>query len=127
MQLPGKLAIIAGCLLGLDACYLTLLKSHFMEMVRKVQGSELTVRYTSAIACYVFLVGGLYYFILKDRRSPVDAFLFGLVVYGVYDTTTYALLKNWRLELAVIDTLWGGVLFYLTSKIYYWLVAKNLP
>lgn len=124
MQLVGKLAIIAACLLGLDACYLTLMSKPFMEMVRKVQGAELTVRYSSAIACYVFLVGGLYYFILKDRRPAFDAFLLGLVVYGVYDTTTYALIRNWRFDLAVIDTIWGGVLFYITSRIYYSLVAK---
>ena len=73
----------------------------------------------SAIACYFFLLVGLYYFILKDRKSPLEAMLLGLVIYAVYETTTYALLKNWKLQTVMIDTLWGGTLFYLTTYFTY--------
>jgi uncharacterized membrane protein len=37
--------------------------------------------------------------------------IFGFVLYGLYETTTYALLKKWRIKTMVIDTLWGGLLY----------------
>ena len=35
--------------------------------------------------------------------------LFGLVVYGVYDLTNYALLKDWSLSMTIVDMLWDIV------------------
>jgi uncharacterized membrane protein len=45
--------------------------------------------------------------------------ILGFVIYGVYETTTYALLKKWKLQTVMIDTLWGGILFGLTTMITY--------
>ena len=33
--------------------------------------------------------------------------LFGLVTYSAYDLTNLATLKNWPLEIALIDIVWG--------------------
>jgi uncharacterized membrane protein len=49
----------------------------------------------------------------------LDAFLLGIVIYGVYETTSYALLKKWKLSIVLMDTLWGGVLFGLTTALVY--------
>ena len=35
--------------------------------------------------------------------------LFGLVVYGVYDFTNYATLRQWPFVLTVADVAWGTV------------------
>ena len=107
--------LTAILLVVIDSIYLNLVKDYFGAQIKSVQGSPMTVNFTSAAVCYVFLVCGLYYFIVKPRRSIQDAFLLGLVIYGVYETTNFALLKNWYLETVVMDTLWGGVLFALTS------------
>jgi uncharacterized membrane protein len=40
------------------------------------------------------------------------------LAYGLYDTVNYGLLKNWNLMLAVQDTIWGGILFVLVTKLY---------
>jgi uncharacterized membrane protein len=68
-----------------------------------------------AIFCYIFLIFGLNYFIIRPRKPLWDAFLFGLVVYGVYETTTYALFEKWSPKAIVLDTTWGGILFMLTT------------
>jgi uncharacterized membrane protein len=60
---------------------------------------------------------GINYFIIKPRKSVSEAFLLGLVIYGVYETTNYALLSNWSFLTVIIDTLWGGILFALTAFI----------
>ena len=36
--------------------------------------------------------------------------LFGLFAYGTYDTTNFATLKAWTLQLALMDTAWGAFL-----------------
>jgi uncharacterized membrane protein len=114
-----KLTTIAIVMLILDGIYLTLNKTLFENQVISVQRVTLQIKPVSVIACYMFLIGGLYYFIIKNRRSVIDAFLLGLVIYGVYETTTYALFKNWSPYLVVIDTLWGGILLALTTHITY--------
>jgi hypothetical protein len=70
-------------------------------------------------------VFGLYYFIIKDGRSIYEAFLLGIIIYSVYDLTSLALLKNWSVTTAVIDTLWGGILFTLTTFAVYKLLAMS--
>jgi uncharacterized membrane protein len=47
----------------------------------------------------------------------LDAFLLGLVIYGTFDFTNMALFKKWSLTTSIIDTLWGGTLFALSTYI----------
>jgi uncharacterized membrane protein len=119
--------IILGCsmwilipilLILLDAVYIGSQLQALQYVYFNIQKSPLKVRYTSAALCYVFLTALLYFFILKPNRPIRDAFLLGVCVYGVYDTTTYALLRNYPLRIAVMDVLWGGTLFALTTYIY---------
>ncbi len=104
----------------LDSIYLNLIKGHFSALIKNIQGSPLVLNmesYVSIAICYIFLITGLNYFIIKPNRSIQDAFLLGLVIYGVYETTNYALFKGWTLFTVIVDTLWGGILFALTTYI----------
>jgi uncharacterized membrane protein len=103
----------------LDVAFLSFQRNTFETQIYAIQKEKIQLNIPSAIACYFFLLVGLYYFILKDRKSPLEAMLLGLVIYAVYETTTYALLKNWKLQTVMIDTLWGGTLFYLTTYFTY--------
>ena len=112
-----KLLVSALGLVAIDFAYLTVIKGHFERQIAAVQGSPLRINLFGAAVTYVFLIFGLNYFIIRPGRSAQDAFLLGLVVYGVYDFTSLALLSKWQLFTAVTDTLWGGVLFYLTTRL----------
>ena len=81
------------------------------------KGSAVNFNYLGAALCYIFLIIGINYFIIKPKKSVSDAFLLGIVIYGVYETTNYASLKNWSLLTVIIDTLWGGLLFAATTYI----------
>ena len=107
----------AVILLTVDFMYLHVIKGYFSNQVQRVQGSAMSINYLGAALCYVFLIIGLNYFIIKPHRSVSDAFLLSLVIYGVYETTSYALLKNWSIITVIIDTLWGGLLFASTTYI----------
>ena len=67
------------------------------------------------------MIFGLNYFIIRKNESITDAFVLGILVYGVFETTNGAIFKTWNVKTSLIDTLWGGFLFatvtYLTKKI----------
>ncbi len=109
--------ISAIVLISIDFVYLNLMKGYFENQIKQVQGSAVKFNLLGAAICYIFLITGLNYFIIKPRKSLNDAFLLGLVIYGVYETTNYALLSNWSILTVIIDTLWGGILFALTTFI----------
>ena len=98
----------------LDAFFLWFMRKHFQQIIRNVQGSELELRIMGAVVCYIFLIYGFYKFIAVPRKSYTEAFLLGLIIYGVFESTTYAMLKKWPLRTAIIDTLWGACLFAMT-------------
>jgi uncharacterized membrane protein len=100
-----------------DFVYLNVIKDYFSNQIKLVQGSEPKVNFLGVALCYIFLIAGINYFIIKPRKSVNDAFLLGIVIYGVYETTNYALLKNWSIFTVFIDTLWGGLLFAFTTYI----------
>ena len=112
-----RLLVSAIILVCLDAVYLNFFKGYFGKQVSRVQGSEMQLNYLAAIICYIFIIIGLNYFIIRPRRSVNDAFLFGIVIYGVYETTNWTIFKNWSPISVVLDTLWGGTLFASTTFI----------
>ena len=111
------LLLSAIVMISLDFVYLTVMKGYFSNQVKNVQGSPLKINYLGAAICYIFLIAGINYFIIKPRKSVSDAFLLGLVIYGVYETTNYALFSNWSIVSVIIDTLWGGLLFASTTYV----------
>jgi uncharacterized membrane protein len=133
----ADLIALAVIVLALDAVFLTLTKDLFARQVMLVQGTAMTVNIPSAAVCYVLIVLGLYYFVLRHIIVPNAttaaaaiqtmrlgdglraAFFLGILVYGVYETTTLAILRNWSPMTAVIDTTWGGTLFALSAYLFY--------
>jgi len=111
------LLISAIVLITIDFVYLNVMKGYFNNQIKSIQGSDLKINYLGVAICYIFLIVGINYFIIKPRKSVSDAFLLGIIIYGVYETTNYALLKNWSILTVIIDTLWGGLLFASTTYI----------
>ena len=101
-------------MLVLDAIYLKLVGGpHFLPMVDKVQKEKTRLKLVPTIICYILMMYGLDYFVINRSNKPIDGFFLGIMVYGVYETVSLALLNKWDYKLAIIDTLWGGILFYL--------------
>ena len=103
----------------LDGIYLNLIKSSYNRQIKNVQGSDIKVNMIAAGITYVILIFGINYFIILKKRSVSDAALLGFVIYGTYDFTNLALLSNWSILLSIVDTMWGAVLFGLTTGIVY--------
>jgi uncharacterized membrane protein len=102
-------------LLVLDGIYLGLHSSFFKQVLERIQG-PIRIRYLPAAFVYVCLTL-LVYKLIQYRVSDLDAFLVGACVYGIYEGTNYAILRGWPLYLFFADTLWGGILIYLTVRL----------
>jgi len=96
--------------------------NEYKKMIRKIQGSDMQVNTVYAIMSYALMIIGLNVFVIpninKDNLmmdSLKYGFLFGVVLYGVYDFTIGAVLKGWNFKLALIDVLWGGIVYFLAS------------
>ena len=112
-----KMLILTGIVMfTIDILFITYIFSHeYKPLIKSVQKSKLEVNFIAAFITYIIMIVGIYYFIIKDRRSILDAVILGMIIYGVFAGTNYSLLKNWTLKVAVIDTIWGGILFGLTT------------
>ena len=110
-----SLIIIFLSFLFLDLIFFWVNQTFLTKTLVSVQGSRPNVRYISAFFCYVALTFLMYYFIIKPKRSLTDAFLLGIGVYTVYETTNYALFKNWPFKMVIMDILWGGILFFIVA------------
>lgn len=109
----------------IDFFYLSSMASFFNNLLIKIQGSPITLNLFSTFLVYIALVSQLYYFVLKNKDNYktkkqiiFDSFLIGLTTYAVYEYTNKAIFKKWTYKATIYDTLWGGILFSLTSFIY---------
>ena len=119
----NKLIISSFLLLALDLIWLKgYMGNEYRKMIRKIQGSDMQVNTNYAIMSYALMIIGLNVFVIPNINrdnlmmdSLKYGFLFGIVLYGVYDFTIGAVLKGWNFKLALIDVLWGGIVYFLAS------------
>ena len=78
--------ILTGIIIFIiDILFITYIFSHeYKPLIKSVQKSTMEVNYISALMTYLIMICGLYYFIIKDRRSILDAVILGMFVYGVF-------------------------------------------
>lgn len=119
-----EIFVTAVVYLTIDIFYIQSNSEYFGAFFKQIQGKPMVIRKSSAIMAYLLLVVGLYFFIIKDRKNVVYAFLLGVFVYGVYDLTNYATLSNWTLEFVLKDTLWGGAVFAVSTFFIYEIIKR---
>jgi len=106
----------AFILVALDAVVIALVMHPlFAAQVQRVQGSALALDPLAAVLSYVVLVVGVYVFLVAPRKTLLEAFALGVFVYATYELTTKSVLRQWKWQTVVIDSLWGGSLFALTT------------
>jgi uncharacterized membrane protein len=120
-----KIFIITVSMLICDGLWLGVVaNSFYFENLRHLvsaNGDTFNVNYSAAAAVYFFLVLNFTLFIsdlvLRSNWSKALclSFVAGVSVYGVYDFTNMATLRDWPLSVSLIDTLWGGTLYLIAA------------
>ena len=112
--------ILLITVLVLDSIYLSLIGGPLFDpMIKNIQSSKMKVNFYGASVVYVLMIIVLYYFIINEKKTPNEAFILGFCIYGIFDFTNYALFNHYELIPSIVDMVWGGILFYLTTCITY--------
>jgi uncharacterized membrane protein len=100
--------------LVLDAIMLTLvMKPLFMRHIGALMADP--IRGVPALLFYAAYVAGLLYLVawpaLKSGAPViVPAAIIGAMAYGTYEFTSYAIMRDWHVQMVVTDLAWGTVL-----------------
>lgn len=121
--------------LAIDIFYVLNSKSYYSGVVKKIQNEPMIVptnRIWSAIVSYMCLAIGWFFlvapFIEKSKVWYEAAFygaIYGIAVYGVFNTTNHVMFKNYNLSVVLRDTIWGMSWLTIFSILYFFFI-KNL-
>lgn len=91
------------------------------------------VNWAAALVFYFLFIAGLLFFVIMPAIEKGDLMyaitvgaFFGLITYGTYDLTNLATLRDWPLNITIIDLVWGTFLNAATSGITYFVATSLL-
>jgi uncharacterized membrane protein len=61
------------------------------------------------------------------NTAMLNGALFGFFTYATYDLTNQATLRNWTLQLTLIDVAWGSVLAAAAATAGHWIAGRLGP
>lgn len=125
-----QILLLSVIILLVDILWLTYgVNKLWQENVQAVQKSPMVIRKHYALLSYILIILGIWYFVLQHinketsvKQILLSSFLFGFILYGVFDFTNLAIFKDFQLKTALIDMVWGGVLtsvavYFTTSSL----------
>ena len=85
----------------------------------------------AAAIFYLIFIVGVVFFVINPalekeswKYALLVGMLLGFITYSTYDLTNLATLKNWPLQITIIDLIWGTSLGGLVSTITYFICRK---
>ncbi len=114
--------------LAIDLTWLGVLMAKFYKAelgpLARRSGEALAPVWWAAFLVYVLIPLGIVLFVLP-RVSPENlaasalgwGFLYGVILYGVYDLTNYSLIDRWPWRMTLVDMAWGGFICAVTSYV----------
>jgi uncharacterized membrane protein len=93
-----------------------------------------SLRVVPAIAFYLsYPIGVVVFAVLPALRAQTPmtgatlALLFGALAYATYDLTNYATLRNWNLQITVLDIGYGALASSIAATVAYFAVRAIYP
>ena len=117
---PRMYVVSAVLMLVMDAIWLSINKPMYSRLVQGIQGSEMRVKMVPALIAYIIMYVGMIVLVIPTILASKDNSLtnvikvagtFGFSVYGIFNATNMAIFKNYSAVTAVLDTLWGTLLY----------------
>lgn len=94
----------------LDTIWFQFSTPSYRKVVETIQGKEMKIKYLGFFAWVVMAIG-IAIFVIPLSDSVQTAMklgaIYGLVLYGTFNGTNYALFRDWTFSISMIDTLWG--------------------
>ena len=125
---------IAGALLTMmvmDGTWLTLMTPSYRAVTEAIQKEPMVVSLPAVAGAYTCMALGLVFLVIPAAlqqetawRAAAIGALYGFALYGTYDFTSKAILKDFTWTIAAIDMLWGTVLMGVVTTVAYLIHAK---
>jgi uncharacterized membrane protein len=87
--------------------------------------------FVAALVFYLIFIFGLVYFVIDPaladaslKKAIINGLLFGFITYSTYDLTNLATLREWPIQITIIDLIWGTSLGGSVSTISYLILNK---
>lgn len=124
-----------SALLVFDFIYVASVSVFYKRSVKAIQrGEDMKLNIFPGIVCYVIMTIGLIFIIITQLSrygslrslSQINKLKYalrfggvvGFVIYGVFNTTNLAIFKRYSVPLAVIDIIWGSLLYTIATYVY---------
>jgi uncharacterized membrane protein len=118
------------CFLGIDMIWLRLIAKNFYADQLGPLLREKPILASALLFYLLYPIGLMIFGILRapDVTSLRSVFLsgamFGFFAYLTYDATNYAVMKDFPLKVAIIDTLWGAVASGTGCLVVVWVLGR---
>lgn len=119
-----KILLIMITFIILDIIWFSIsVKPIYEPTIQNIQKEPLQMKLLGGLFAWLLLAVGVYVFVLPLSQNINDAMkygaLYGLIVYGIYNGTNYAILNNYDMKVSVADLTWGITVSAITSAIAY--------
>ncbi len=103
--------------LGIDLTWLMVIMPSFYDA--QLSNFARTSIAWSALLAWLLIPLGIVVFVdkvAKDyKQSVMYGAIYGLILYGLYEFTNYAILANWTIQMVLVDIFWGMFLCSVSS------------
>lgn len=103
-------------------------KNLYQEKLEHLMKAD--VNWVAAGLFYLLFIAGLIFFVInpalaKDswKYALLAGGFFGMIAYATYDMTNLATLKDWPIQVTILDIIWGTVLCGVTSMITFFVIS----
>lgn len=128
-----KYIIISVLILSIDGIWIYTNYGLYSDSIKAVQKSEAELNWYYAVIAYIFVLFATLYVAIPftkfhlERKDQVPERLYkslvyggtvGLAIHGIYNFTKMAIYKNYSIKIALLDTVWGAILYTFVIFIY---------
>ena len=135
MNILIKSLISIIIVLLLDIIWLNINHQLYNGMIKGIQFKNITINIYGAIIAYILMFMSFYFIIYPNINSDKNKNVFqialkhgalsGLILYGIYNFTNYSILENYKINISIIDTLWGTFVYFIAVFITI-IISRNL-
>ncbi|WP_035776740.1 DUF2177 family protein [Arthrobacter sp. H5] len=122
-------AVVAVVFLAIDIPWLLLMAGTYREWIGPLMAERASLGFAAVF--YLGYAATAYWLAVKPalekasgRAAAVSGAVVGFAAYGTYGFTNAATLRDWPVEMLVIDTIWGTALTGTTCLIAYLVVRR---
>ena len=101
-----------------DILWIYLNSKMYTTNIENIQHSKFILNIYAALVAYIII--SLYLiFLIYNKFSLINCVLISFFIYSIYNLTNLSSFENYSVTIAIIDTLWGSFLTFITMYIVY--------